>query len=76
MAQISLGVEIIEFCSANQAVNGSGTFTAAVRAREQVILAAQRDHAQGAFSGVIVNLDGTIVAIARERLIYAMTAFM
>ena len=53
VAQVKLWVETVEFGGANQAVDRGGAFAAGVGAREQVVLSAQSDGAQGAFGGIM-----------------------
>src|SRR5207244_712271 len=39
-----------------------------IRSCKQIILPAQCNRAQGAFGGVVVDLDVSVIAIARERV--------
>jgi hypothetical protein len=67
-AEIGFRVEAVEFGGADQAVDRGGALAAGIRACEQVVLAAQSDGAQGAFRGVVVDLDAAIVAVAQQRI--------
>lgn len=57
--QVALGLDSVlrSVWLYRSTVNGRGAFAAAVRAREQVILTAQQDCAQGAFRGAVVSLQ-------------------
>ena len=66
-AQVGLGIEAVELGRADQAVDRRGPFPAHIGAREQIVLAAQGHRPQRPFSGVVVDLDAPVVAVARER---------
>ena len=68
VSEIRFGIETVEFGGADQAVDRGGAFAAGIRAGEQVILAAQSDGAQGAFSGVIVDFDVAVVHVPQQRI--------
>jgi len=63
MAQPSLGIDALEFGGADQRVYRGRTVAATVGAREQVVAAANRHAAQGAFSRRVNDFDGAVVAV-------------
>jgi hypothetical protein len=67
-AQICLGIDVIEFCCPNEAVNRGGTFTAGVRAGKEVVPPSDGPCTQRALDRQVVDLEPTVVATARERL--------
>ena len=67
VAQVGFRIDVVQFRGADEAVDRGGTFAASVRSREQVVLAAQGDHAQGSFCGVVIDLDAPVVDIAQQR---------
>jgi hypothetical protein len=60
-AEIGLGIEAVKSGCAGQGVEDGGAFAATVGASEEVVLASERDTAQGAFGGRVVDLDYAIV---------------
>jgi hypothetical protein len=67
LVQIDLRVETVELGGAEQGLDGCGAFSAGVGACEEEILASERDDAQRAFSGVVVDLELSIIDIAGQR---------
>ena len=67
VAQIGFGIEAIELRGAEQRVDRRGAFAAGIGTGEEIVLAPERDRAQRAFGGVVVDLDATVLAVARER---------
>src|SRR3954451_11827583 len=67
VAQVGFRIEAVELCGLDQRVDGSGSLAAGVRAGEQIVLAAQSERPDGAFGGVVVDLQSTVVEVAGER---------
>lgn len=67
MPQPSLRRDIVELGGAEQRVERTGTFAAAVGADESVVAAADGDTAQGPLRGRVIGLDQAIVAVAQQR---------
>jgi len=67
LAQVCLGIESVEFCRTNQAVDRGRTLASQVGTCEQVVFPAQRDYAQRPFRGVVVDFQTTIVTVTRQR---------
>jgi hypothetical protein len=67
VSQIGFGIDVVEFCGADERVDCGSTFTACVRACEQIVLAPEYNGTQGTLGGVVIDLDAAIVAVARER---------
>ena len=76
LAQIGFRIKAIELGRSDQAVNRCRTFAASIRSRKKVILPAQSHGAQGAFGGVVIYLQATVVAVThqgipeRERILH------
>jgi hypothetical protein len=58
--QIGLGIDAVQLGGLDQRGQDRPVFTAAVGAGEQGVLARQRQGADGAFDGVVVDLDATV----------------
>ena len=67
MAQPGLGVNTAQLGGADQRVDGSSALATAVGAGEQVVASTDSDTAQRPFGGLVIDLDGTVVAVARQR---------
>jgi hypothetical protein len=67
VAQVRLGIDPIEFCGADQALDRRGALAARVGAREQEILAAQSHAAKRPLSGVVINFDSSVIDESGER---------
>ena len=68
-----LRVEGVELGTFDQRIDCGGTATAGIRAGKQVILAANRDAAQSALSGIVVERQAAVVkqrtsAVQRARI--------
>ena len=68
LAQVRLGIEPVELCSADETVEGGSPLATGIGAGEEKIFAAKGDRAKRAFGGVVVDLDAPIVAISGESL--------
>lgn len=66
MAQPGFGVHPVQLGSADQRVDGGGTFVAAVCASEQVVAPADDYAKQCRLGRRVVDLDGTVVAMAQQ----------
>src|SRR5208283_3488 len=69
LAQVRFRIESVEFRRADQTVDGGGALAARVGAGEQVVLPAQRDHAQRSFGCVVVDFQAAVVSDLRESLV-------
>src|SRR5690606_15353899 len=67
LAQISHGLHAVERSAAEQAIDGRRTMAARIRSGEQEVLAAQGNDAQGAFGGIVIDLDAPVINVAGER---------
>jgi len=54
-------INAVEFAGLNQSIGDGGGFTARFRAHEEIILTAQRHRPDGAFGGVIVQLQEAVI---------------
>ena len=66
VSQIRERVDVIELTGLDQRGDGGPVFGATIRTCEQCILPIKRDGADGAFDGVVVELDAAIVDEARQ----------
>ena len=57
----SEGLDVVELCGGDEGTYGCPSDTTAVRAREQMVLATQRDGANGAFDGVVVEFNTPVI---------------
>jgi ribosomal protein L1 len=63
--EIDLRVEAVELGRAKQRVDGCGALPSGVRSDEEIVLATDGNDAQGAFGGVVVDLQLSVVDITR-----------
>jgi hypothetical protein len=68
VSEIGFGIETVEFGAADQGVDRGGALAAGIGTGEQVVLPTQSDGAQGAFGGVVVDLDGAVVHVTQQRI--------
>jgi hypothetical protein len=68
VGQIADRVDIVQLTCIDQRGDGGPVFGAAIRACEQGIFPVERDGADGAFDGVVIELDATIVDKACQAL--------
>jgi len=66
MSEIELRVQRVELCAADERVDGRGSHPARIGACEQVVASSESDGAQGALGAGVVDLDQSIVDVARE----------
>src|SRR5258708_39643181 len=66
VGQIAERVDIVQLTGLDQRGDGGPVFGATIRTCEQCILPIKRDGADGAFDGVVVELDAAIVYEARQ----------
>ena len=66
--EIEFRIETVELGASEQRVDGGGAFSAGVGSAEEVVLSSERDDAQRAFGGVVVDLEMAVVDIAGECL--------
>ena len=66
--KIAERIDVVEFAGLDQCCDGGPVLGAAVGASKQCIFSVQRDRADGALDGVIVELDAAIVEEPGEAL--------
>lgn len=66
LAQIQIGITVVEQSGADETVDASCALATGIRAGEQVIAPAQDQRSNRALGTVVVNLDAAVVAIAGE----------
>jgi hypothetical protein len=66
VAEIEFRIEAVELGRADQRVEGGCAFSTRVRTGEEVVLSAQSHGVQSAFRAVVIDLQATILEIARE----------
>ncbi len=66
VTQIGFRIETVEFCGFDQREYGGGAFSAFVRSSEQPVLSAERDWPDGAFGGIVVDLNAAVINEATE----------
>jgi hypothetical protein len=66
VGQIPERVDVIQFAGFDQSSDGGPMLGAAVRTPEQCILSVERDRADRAFNGVVVELDAAVIEEARQ----------
>src|SRR5580704_7486575 len=60
------GLDIVELCGGDKGADGCRPDAAAIRAREQMVFAPERDGPDGARDRVVVELDAAVVEEAGE----------
>jgi hypothetical protein len=68
LAQVRLGIQPVELGRLHEATDRRRTLATCIGAEEQVVLATQPDATQRALGGIVVDLDGPVVAVAPQRL--------
>ena len=66
VGQIRERVDVIELTGLDQAGDRGPVFGASIRPGEQSIFSVERDGSDGAFDGIVVELEATIVDKARQ----------
>jgi len=66
IGDIELGVETVELGALDQRIERGGAMPAGIGTGEEVILATDRDTAQGTFGRVVVERPAAVVKAARE----------
>src|SRR6266436_3798587 len=70
----SEGLDVVELCGGDEGADGCPSDTTAVRPREQMVFAPERDGPDGALDGVVVEFDAAVIEEsgegwpARERM--------
>src|SRR6266540_3826801 len=64
--EVSKRLDVIELCSGDQRGDDRPALRAAIGSREQVVLAAERDRADGALDRVVVEFDAPVIDEAAE----------
>ena len=68
------GLDIVELCGGDEGADGCPSDAAAVRAREQMVFAPERDGPDGALDRIVVEFDAAVIeeagkgGPARERI--------
>ena len=62
------GIEVVEFCSAEQGLNCGGTFSGAFGTGEEPVFLAERDGSYRVFDGIVVHRQVPAVGVADEAL--------
>src|SRR3954451_9483425 len=65
-AEVKRWIDSAEFGCTNEGVERGGALTARIGTKEQVILPSDRDGAERPFRGAVVDLQQTIIDVARE----------
>ncbi len=68
VGQPGLGIDVVEFCGDDEAVEDGGTLAAAVGTGEQPCLSAESQPAQGALGGIVGQADPAVVEEAGEGI--------
>ena len=63
--KIGFRIDTVQLCRSNQTVHRGSALAADIGPRKKIVLSAQSHSPQAAFGGVIVDLQPTIVAIAK-----------
>jgi hypothetical protein len=66
VCQIPERIDVVQLAGFDQRGDGGPVLGASVRTREQRILSVERDRADGAFDGVVVELDAAVIDEARQ----------
>ena len=66
VGQVAEWVDLVQLTGLDQGGDGGPVLGAAIRACEQSIFPVERDGADGAFDGVVVELDAAIIDEARQ----------
>jgi hypothetical protein len=64
--EVGEGLDVIEFCSGDEGTDRRPAGRAAVGSCEEVVLASERDRADGAFDGVGVEFDAAVIEEATK----------
>lgn len=65
--EIGVGIASVLLGGSDEAHDGSGAFAGGARSGKQPILAADGDRSDGAFNGIVVDGQTTVVDIAHQR---------
>jgi hypothetical protein len=68
LANICFRIDSIEFRRSDQAIEGGGSFAAAIRSGKEMVLASHGDGAQRTFGAVVIDLEMTVVGKAYRGL--------
>jgi hypothetical protein len=55
------GLDVVELCSGDEGADGCPSDAAAVRAREQMVFASERDGPDGPLDRVVVKFDAAVI---------------
>src|SRR3977135_2341221 len=73
VSEIGKGLDVVELCGGDEGADGCPSGAAAVRAREQMVFAPERDGPDGALDRIVVGVDAGVLeeagkgGPARER---------
>src|SRR5882762_9760413 len=74
VSEIGKGLDVVELCGGDEGADGCPSGAAAVRAREQMVFAPERDGPDGALDRIVVEFDAAVIeeagkgGPARERI--------
>src|ERR1700678_3205375 len=74
VAEPDKGFDVVELCGGDEGADGCSSAAAPVRAREQMVLAPERDRPDGALDRIVVEFDAAVIEEpgegwpARERI--------
>ena len=60
------GLDVVELCGGDEGADGCPSDAATVRAREQMVLAPERDGPDGALDRIVVEFDTAVIEEAGE----------
>jgi hypothetical protein len=60
------GLDVVELCGGDEGADGCPSDAATVRAREQMVLAPERDGPDGAFGRIVVEFDAAVIEKSGE----------
>ena len=63
ITQVGFRIDAVKLGRAQQAVDGRRALSAGIRSGEEIVLAAEGDHAQRPFRRVVIDLDVAVVSI-------------
>ena len=65
--EVTVGLDAVELCRSDEGTDCSPSVSAAIGASEHMVFAPERHGPDGAFDGVVVELDTTVVEEPAQR---------